>query len=105
MRKDEHTTGGIPARHRRVEGRPSTTGDKRRETRLLGSEEFAQATIDALGVHICVLDEKGVILSVNRAWRDFARANQPEHRNVAEGVNYLAVCDSSTGPGAEQAAG
>jgi hypothetical protein len=36
---------------------------------------LAQATLDALPETICLLDSRGVILSVNRAWLDFAQAN------------------------------
>ncbi|MHA3773753.1 PAS domain-containing hybrid sensor histidine kinase/response regulator [Verrucomicrobiota bacterium sgz303538] len=45
--------------------------------------------------HICILDETGNILRVNRAWRDFADANPPLRTNVCEGANYLAVCDAA----------
>jgi PAS domain S-box-containing protein len=60
------------------------------------SERFAQATIDALPAHLCVLDETGRILTVNQAWRNFAKANQAVEQNVSEGANYLAVCDAGT---------
>ncbi len=70
---------------------------------------FLQATIDALSSNICVLDESGNIISVNRAWREFATANQPcasgspvEHAYY-EQANYLAVCDVATGPDADEA--
>lgn len=75
--------------------------------------EFAQSTIDALSSHICVLNENGTIISVNKAWRDFAKANwKPEvgevdrmqQQEVGVGINYLAVCDTVTGPDAEEAA-
>jgi PAS domain S-box-containing protein len=69
-----------------------------------GSEPFAQATIDSLRAHICVLDDAGVILAVNRAWRDFARANGLQPSKVASGLDYLAVCDAATGPDAGIAA-
>jgi PAS domain-containing protein len=45
---------------------------------------LAQATLDALPESICLLDAQGVILFVNRAWLDFARANgvSPTYRFV-----------------------
>ena len=64
-----------------------------------------ESTIDALSSHICVLDEAGAIVSVNRAVRNFAEANRfSTHGGVDgskpgkggdcfEGVDYLAVCD------------
>ena len=73
---------------------------QRAEQQLRDSEQFAQSTIDALSTHLCVLDETGRILAVNQAWRDFASANGASLQNVAEGANYLAVCDAVTGPDA-----
>jgi PAS domain S-box-containing protein len=82
---------------------------------LRDSQEFAQSTIDALSSHICVLDETGVIVAVNRAWKDFAEANRPEdcgeaievdawRSRIGEGVNYLDVCRRSVGELAGEAA-
>ncbi|MCI5159324.1 MAG: PAS domain S-box protein, partial [Candidatus Electrothrix sp. AUS1_2] len=56
------------------------------------AEHFARGIIDALSAHLCVLDENGVILTVNRAWRDFADANPPIPPNYAVGSNYLKHC-------------
>lgn len=74
------------------------------EEQRQAAERFAQATIDALAEHLCVLDEAGTILAVNRAWRDFAEANPPIPVNYAVGVNYLTVCDQASGPNAVEAA-
>lgn len=68
---------------------------KRMEDALRESERFARATLDALSTHICVVDETGTILTVNQAWREFAAANGLEPFAVAEGSNYLTVCDTS----------
>lgn len=68
---------------------------KRMEDALRESERFARATLDALSTHICVVDETGTILAVNQAWREFAAANGLEPFAVAEGSNYLTVCDTS----------
>jgi signal transduction histidine kinase len=57
---------------------------------------FAQATLDNLSAHIAIVDGSGTIVAVNRAWREFARANGAES-NVMEGASYLEVCDSATG--------
>ena len=79
---------------------------KRAAEALRESERFTQATIDALPAHLCVLDEKGTILSVNRAWRDFGNSNQLVHPNGSVGVKYLSVCEAATDPeGAAFAAG
>jgi PAS domain S-box-containing protein len=64
------------------------------------AEHFSRATIDALSAHLCVIDENGVALMVNRAWRDFADANPPAPPDYGVGVNYLDILRSdSPAPG------
>ena len=83
------------------------TGQKRAEEALQASERFARATVDALSAHLAILDERGTILAVNRAWRDFAEANSAPGSAplVHEGVNYLDVCDAAQGPELGRSAG
>ena len=71
--------------------------------RLAESGRFLQATLDALGEHIAVLDENGTILAVNDAWRRFAAANGFPSSGAGLGLNYLAVCETAVGPDAEPA--
>jgi PAS domain S-box-containing protein len=91
------------------------TQRKQAEMALRDSREFAQATIDALLSHICVLDEKGTIVTVNQSWKDFANANRrvdcaavepttPACDLFGEGVNYLTLCDQAVGPDSTEAA-
>jgi PAS domain S-box-containing protein len=91
------------------------TERKRGEQALRDSQEFAQSTIDALSSHVCVLNEAGTIIAVNRAWRDFAAANRRVDSDgvrfdskdavcFGEGVDYLAVCERAGGPEAPEAA-
>lgn len=47
--------------------------------------------MDALNDHIAVVDSRGVIVRVNRAWNDFARENNGDSDCVGIGVNYLDV--------------
>ena len=65
-------------------------------------ERLTHATLDSLLANLAVLDEQGVILMVNRAWRDFGRSNSDGLANLCEGANYLATCEASQGPGSEQ---
>ncbi|MEP7136158.1 MAG: PAS domain S-box protein, partial [Chloroflexota bacterium] len=67
------------------------------------SEEFLQSVQNALSAHIAILDEEGTIVQVNSAWRKFAEQNGLNHPNYGIGLNYLKVCDSATGPDAEEA--
>lgn len=62
---------------------------------------FAQTVLDGLAEHICVIDEHGTVVVVNRAWREFATANAGAGATAAlhEGASYLAVCDAAARTG------
>ena len=87
----------------------------REKPSTLDPHEIAQSTIDALSSTICVLNETGTIIAVNRAWKSFAKANRRGHHHgirvvsqghdvSGEGANYLEVCDRVVGPEAAEAA-
>ncbi|MBI5297919.1 MAG: PAS domain S-box protein [Chloroflexi bacterium] len=80
------------------------TERKQAELKLEESEHFNQATIDGLATNLCVLDEYGNVLKVNRSWIDFAEANPPAPSNYCVGSNYLEVCDQAANAGLEEAA-
>jgi PAS domain S-box-containing protein len=63
------------------------------ESLLAHSRAFLQSTLDALSVHIAILNENGVILAVNAAWRHGAENHA--FLGAAHGLdaNYLAICD------------
>ena len=71
---------------------------------VAASEQFLQATLDALSAHIAILDEDGTILAVNAAWRGFGVVNSLAGPSGAVGSNYLRACDAATGESAEPAA-
>ncbi len=56
-----------------------------------------QGTLNALSAHIAIVDSKGIILSVNRSWEQFAEANHLLKGAACAGVNYLTVCDTAQG--------
>ena len=64
---------------------------------LLAAEVFAQATIDSVSAHICVLDETGTVVAVNLAWREFGQQSypQPEESTAYLGTNYLQACEGA----------
>ena len=62
-----------------------------------------QATIDSLAVHLAILNENGTIISVNAAWRSYARGNDFSGESYGIGANYLDVCARATGSNAEEA--
>jgi DNA-binding CsgD family transcriptional regulator len=59
--------------------------------------------LNSLSAHIAILDENGVILETNRAWRNFAvKGGLPEDHDH-RGTNYLNVCESTIGSDANDA--
>ncbi|QDV38218.1 PAS domain S-box protein [Tautonia plasticadhaerens] len=60
--------------------------------RLVEANRFLAETLDALPSHIAVLDESGVILQVNAAWRRFAEENGLRDDAYSIGRNYLDAC-------------
>jgi PAS domain S-box-containing protein len=79
------------------------TARKLTDQALIESERFAQASLDALGAHVAILDENGVIIATNRSWNDFARTNGGVLEHLGRGANYLDVCDSVSGECANEA--
>ncbi len=90
----------IPTHKVRTKAKPAP----RTERTGRASERVALATLDALSAHIAILDRSGAIIAVNRAWRNFAKANHQSLAGVCEGANYLSVCDAARGPDAAIAA-
>lgn len=66
---------------------------------LRKSAQFLQNTVDALSAHIAIIDETGKILSVNKAWRLFARENGGPQATSCEGANYFDACYRSAEDG------
>ncbi|WP_412030415.1 sensor histidine kinase [Deinococcus yunweiensis] len=56
---------------------------------------YAVAAFDALSAHVAILDERGVVLAVNRAWEVFAQNNGGSSEL---GTNYLELCRQVQGP-------
>jgi len=62
---------------------------------LADAHDFLQATLDSLSAHVVVLDERGEIVTVNRAWREYGAANAAAPGSAEVGANYLAACDAA----------
>ena len=61
------------------------------------TEDLARTVLNALSAHIAILDEKGIILETNRAWRLFSEnSGMPEDFDY-RGIDYLDICDRTTG--------
>ena len=53
--------------------------------------------------HLAVLDENGLIITVNKAWRQFADANGLAWDDYGAGRSYLEVCELAKGDNAIEA--
>ena len=60
---------------------------------LAPAGELWQGTLDSLSTHIAVLDEEGVVIAVNAAWRRFAANGGGSSDYV--GSNYVSVCEAA----------
>jgi DNA-binding CsgD family transcriptional regulator len=68
------------------------------------SDALARTVLNSMSAHIAIIDERGVILETNTAWRTYAiRSGMPETYDD-KGVNYLAVCEATLGADANDAA-
>lgn len=67
------------------------------------SRRLAQATIDALPLHLCVVDTNGVIVAVNKAWREFGQRHPYAIEAANEGVGYLSACGLASAGGCDDA--
>jgi PAS domain S-box-containing protein len=72
------------------------TARKHSQAVVQESNRYARTILDGLGAAIAVLDQTGVVLSVNQAWRALA-INHLSVADVACGSNYLAGCDNAVG--------
>ena len=70
------------------------------DQRLTGGE---MPSFEELPEHVAIVDGWGRIVSVNEAWRRFARENGGDLKKVSVGANYLDVCDRASGEQSEYA--
>jgi diguanylate cyclase (GGDEF)-like protein/PAS domain S-box-containing protein len=61
------------------------------------------ALLDALPANVALLDARGLIVSVNEAWRSFAAANGFEAHAHGVGLDYAALCERAAGMDAAEA--
>jgi two-component system, cell cycle sensor histidine kinase and response regulator CckA len=66
--------------------------------------EFGQDVLDAMGAHICVVNEDGVLIALNRAWTNFPAPDAGSAPPLGVGANYFQICEAAAnGPEAEDA--
>ena len=77
--------------------------DARTRRERLAARQIAQATLDGLSAHICVLAVDGTIIAVNAAWRDFVRERGADPKEATGGSRYLDSIAVLAGCSAEDA--
>lgn len=97
LRDDQGQTVAVSAIGRDITERNRAAKD------LEESHRFLQQIIDSLPDHIAILDVRGEIVLINRAWEDHQdqHAHTIEHAGV--GRNYIDICRGHDGPGEEHA--
>jgi DNA-binding CsgD family transcriptional regulator len=63
----------------------------------LFADELALTVFNSLSAHIAILDENGIILETNNAWRNFSLKGGMPVDHDDRGANYLEICEAATG--------
>ncbi len=78
------------------------TQRKNAEQALETSEAFNKGVLASLNSHIAVIDDKGLVIAVNKAWEDFSRANNEiDLVRISKGRNYFDLCKRAIAAGDE----
>jgi len=77
------------------------TDAKKQEEALF--EHLRNTVLNALSIHVAILDEEAKIIATNLEWAEFGEANAIGSPPETIGMNYLAVCDAAEGEGSEEA--
>ena len=67
------------------------------------TDPLSKTVMNSLSAHIAILDEHGVVIETNQAWRNYASRNQMKGQHDSIGVNYLKICETATGQDAAEA--
>lgn len=62
----------------------------------MDNNDIYKIALDSLSAHVAILDDHGVILETNRAWKEFAIANDMSGPPDSIGSNYLQICEESS---------
>ena len=77
------------------------TARKAAELALKENARFTEDILNSLTSHVAVLDEEGIIIEVNDAWRRFARENGAPDESDFIGTNYMKVCATAAQVGGD----
>lgn len=70
---------------------------------LQDSHQFLQSVLNTLAAHVVIVNEDGIIVEVNEAWRQYADANGLQWADYGIGRNYLRTLEMVEGDGDEAA--
>ncbi len=73
------------------------TALKKAEEHLIAQEKFYKSTLDGINAHICVINEKGTIITTNGAWQTFSEDNNGIVEHTGVGANYFFACQPLAG--------
>ncbi|MBI3523456.1 MAG: PAS domain S-box protein [Betaproteobacteria bacterium] len=68
---------------------------KNAERELVQLQRFFRLTLDSVSASICVIDEAGIIIFVNQAWRRMGRGDEQHEEDSGPGLNYLDFYDKA----------
>lgn len=79
------------------------TNSKEIENELKNSEKLKSSILDSIYSHILVLDSKGIIISVNKSWRQFTTENKclGKEFNISPGDNYPEIIENASKDGSK----
>lgn len=67
------------------------------------ARRFLNAALDAMPAGVVVMNQEGVLVSTNRAWREMSEAQPPDEQPVENGLSYLAYLDARARAGDTEA--
>jgi len=77
--------------------------DKNGDGQFLFSVELLRKIFNSLSAHIAIIDEDGVILETNLAWKNFSMTNGMSGTVNFNHMNYLGVCEAASKDGIKDA--
>lgn len=80
------------------------TEHERARAALEGARAFLQSALDGFPFQVAIVDSRGVIVSVNRAWREAAKDHGLRVSRQAVGASYLDECERAAREGEPEAA-
>ncbi len=83
------------------------SGQKQIEDMLSESQRFFKSTFNSLSNAVAIIDEKGMLISTNKSWRQFSKRGIFFGESCNIGDNYIELCESceNSSKGAFAAAG